>query len=206
MRQGERSGTAGFFRIKGGRLNHRGQFDGRDGRGKREAVLDLYSADPPKVSVQEYGVTTVVCPRCGQRMAIDCSDHLRAEGNVKIRHSCSCGHSHTVLLERRRQLRKRVFFSGSFRPQDASDRYAMVVKDLSRLGIKCQLAGNPPVSVGDRLNLIFRLDDSTGSVVERDAVVRYVRDGHAGMEFHGTPALESVENGGDQAISAYLFT
>jgi len=26
------------------------------------------------------------------------------------------------------------------------------------------------------------------------------------MEFYGTPALESVENGGGQAISAYLFT
>lgn len=206
MRLREAQKDAGDFLDQGVRLNHWDQCDGRGERGKDGAAPEHYSADLSKVTVREHGLATVVCPRCGQRMAIDCSDHLKAEGNVKIRHCCACGHSHTVLLERRRHLRKRVFFSGGFRPRHMSERYAMVVKDLSRQGIKAQLAGNVPISVGDWLEVIFRLDDLTGSVVEREAVVRYVRDGHAGMELQPIPAMESVENPGDQAIASYLFT
>lgn len=77
----------------------------------------------------------------------------------------------------------------------------MVVRDLSRAGLKMLLNENSSLRVGDKILVEFQLDDPKSSNIRKEGIVRRVDGFDLGAEF--LPADPSDPN--TRALSFYLF-
>lgn len=157
-----------------------------------------------KVFVTSDHKATLTCPECNRSKIIDASPYVKLSGTVKIRVKCPCGYRQPFELERRRHFRKTVNFLGSFSGTTEGrhrDGGRMVVRDLSRAGLKMLLNENSSLRIGDKILVEFQLDDLKGSSIRKESVVRRINGFDLAAEF--LPADPSDPN--TRALSFYLF-
>lgn len=65
-----------------------------------------------KVFVTSNHIATFPCPKCGNSYQKDVSKFIGHETQVRLKYKCKCQNSFSVLLERRRAIRKEVNFKG----------------------------------------------------------------------------------------------
>ncbi len=157
-----------------------------------------------KVFVNDDNKATLACPDCERSRTIDAAPFIYMSRVVRIKIKCPCGFHYPAQLERRRHFRKVVHFQGTYR-QAIGHRHVgrgnMAVLDLSRTGVKMRLDGSKALRVGDRLVVEFQLDDSKGSKIRQESVVRRIDGKELGAEF--TPTDPADPNA--RAIGFYLF-
>jgi len=127
---------------------------------------------------------TFVCPKCDIGRTADVSKVLGAKAEVKIKCKCKCGYTFKAILERRKFFRKNIELDGMFITQEQAQQFLIKIVDVSRSGCKIKLnADSNSFSVGERISLEFKLDDSTHSLVRKDAVIRSNTGSLLGVEF-----------------------
>jgi predicted Zn finger-like uncharacterized protein len=141
------------------------------------------------VHVRQDNSATVVCPHCEIRYAVN-ARKVRIRGRTsKLR--CKCGHSFALFFEFRENPRrelnvegyyrtiKEIYIKGVARAIPTSEGFVRVlVQNISRTGIGFVVPTGHRLQVGDRVEVMFTLDDTKRSRIERTAVVRRVAEGN----------------------------
>jgi len=119
--------------------------------------------------------------------------------------TCSCGYIYPIFLDKRKKFRRQVNLEGFYKyvkgpPEKPEAAYTgrLTVLDLSHNGLRVQLHDRPRFAVGDVLTVEFTLNDKNRSLIQKNVVVRNVRDLSAGFEYMTQPSFDSV-------LGFYLF-
>ncbi len=144
-----------------------------------------------KVLINNFNKATFVCPKCENRRTVNVSKYKYIDKAVKVKCNCPCGHTYSVLLERRKDFRKELRLSGSFTGINV-DKGFITITDLSRSGLKFKLNVEKNIQSGDKLTLTFNLDDPQRSMVSKEVVVRSVNGLFVGAEFCTTEHYDKL--------------
>ncbi|OQY57522.1 MAG: hypothetical protein B6245_16595 [Desulfobacteraceae bacterium 4572_88] len=149
-------------------------------------------------------MASFVCPKCKKTVTMDVSKYKDINRAVRIEGQCVCGHSHTVLLERRKHYRKEVIIPGEY--VFGRKRGMMTVMDLSRSGLKFEADETGKLRVGDKLSVRFRLEDTNRTLIEKEVVIRTISGGNIlGSEFSSRDARRPIDKAYDMAIAHYIL-
>jgi hypothetical protein len=136
-----------------------------------------------KVLINEQNMSTFICPKCNKAKTANVSKFKDIEKAVRIKHNCSCGHSYSVILERRKHNRKQLNLVGAYTSLKDNNRGSMTVVSLSRIGLGFEPSIEHKFDMGEKILLEFRLDDKQQSLIKRESVVRSIKGKLVGVEF-----------------------
>ncbi len=136
-----------------------------------------------KVFINDKNMATFICPKCEKSKTSNVAKYKQTETSVRVNCKCPCGHSYSVLLERRKHTRKPISLLGTYSCVNSGDRGQMTVVDISRTGLKIRLSVKRELELGEKLNLEFTLDDQNQSTIKREVYVRSLKDQFVGVEF-----------------------
>ncbi|MBU4317531.1 MAG: PilZ domain-containing protein [Proteobacteria bacterium] len=119
----------------------------------------------------------ITCPACGKQWEMDVSKYygISLEKEIRLKAKCQCGHQWGLVLEKRRYPRKKVTLMGSyvFKPRGrALYKGQLEIIDLSLKGLKMILDRDWGINPGDWLDVEFRLDNETRSLINRRVIVK----------------------------------
>ena len=157
-----------------------------------------------RVFISSDDTATFSCPHCKKMRTVNIADYAGLDKAVKINVRCGCGHRYPAMLERRRQFRREVAFPGTYARivnGRAMDSGSMVVKDVSRTGLKIRVPSARHLNSGDTLEVVFRLDDPKKSQIQKQVVIRKIEGVDLGVQFISIEA----GNPSDKAIGFYLM-
>lgn len=140
----------------------------------------------------------VTCPNCTRENNIQMSD-IPGDGDT-LEAICPCGSIIHMLLEFRKEARKKVEIRGIFmkvEPDENSyhsqDQWGSIqIHNISKSGIGFVAYGNHSIRVNDQFTVKFTLDNALRSVVRKPVIVRVVKDNYIGCEFVGSDKYDST--------------
>jgi hypothetical protein len=154
-----------------------------------------------RVFISSKGTATFICPQCQKAKVVDVSKYLSCDQKVRVNVKCPCGHSYRAILEKRKQYRKETNLPGTYAQIVDGRRVRkgwMTVKDISATGFKLELNSEAALSVGDHLEVEFRLDDTHRTLIIKRVVIRNIRGRSVGTEF-------AVTETAGKALGFYLL-
>lgn len=134
-----------------------------------------------KVFITKSGKANITCPECGKIRAMDVSRFANVDKTVSLKVTCTCGHSFSVMLERRLHIRNDVNLCGQTIFKD--EKYEFKILDISRRGLKIKTGKAMDIQKGEKLVIDFILDDPGQSSVQKEVIVRKVNGIDIGVEF-----------------------
>ena len=135
-----------------------------------------------KVYVNPDNTAVVKCPQCDTTKVVPVGKFKGPKRRLKIR--CSCKASFRVSFEFRKAYRKKAQLPGSYtKVAPAKGRGKMQVQDISMTGIRFATATQHNLIKGDQLTVTFTLDDRNRSRIEKDVIIRWVKDKEVGCQF-----------------------
>ena len=140
----------------------------------------------PKVFIAGNNTATFVCPQCGNVTTTNVAKYAAIKQRVTVKCRCTCGHHFDVSLEKRRQYRKETNLPGVFYarlPNGDLDKGSMRVVDISSTGIKLKLNVARKFAEGEVLKVEFHLDDKRRTFMQKEIIVRNVRNNLVGTSF-----------------------
>ncbi len=132
------------------------------------------------------GLATFACPKCKKEKTADVSKYQSKVKMINVGCKCPCGHSFTVFLDRRENIRKDVVISGTYillLNGKEIHRDQMAVMDISKSGLRIKLFKERKIEIGDRLIVKFNLNDEAKTFIQEEVVAKYVSDLQIGVEF-----------------------
>jgi hypothetical protein len=154
-----------------------------------------------RVFITSQKKANFICPKCQRAKIADVSKYANLDRRIKVNVKCPCGHSFSVLLEKRKQYRKQTNIPGSFihfTDSKVTVRGLMTVCDLSLTGMKLQVDYEYQFPVGDVLEVSFLLDNPQRTVMHKKVIVKNVNLPYVGTEF---PITERE----DKTLGFYLL-
>jgi hypothetical protein len=158
-----------------------------------------------KVFINSDNTATFICPQCLKPKIVSVAKYVQRDTPVKLKVTCSCGHKYSVFLDKRKKFRRQADLEGFYKyvkgpPEKPEAAYTgrLTVLDLSHNGLRVRLHDRPRFAVGDALTVEFTLNDKNRSLIQKNVVVRNVRDLSAGFEYMTQPSFDSV-------LGFYLF-
>lgn len=144
-----------------------------------------------KVFVNKELKATIACESCGQTYTKDVSKFIEHKAQVRLKYTCKCGHSSSVILERRQVFRKEVRFKGILIQN--KKQHPGHVTDLSRNGIRFETREKAFLKVDNTAEVVFSLDNPTHSEIHRLIRIRKAFSGYKfGCEFVETEHLDDL--------------
>jgi hypothetical protein len=135
-----------------------------------------------KVHVNPEDAAVIECPHCGAVVKRHVGRYRGARRLVKIR--CKCQSDFRVSFEFRKARRKETYIQGYYATLADCDNWKkMLITNVSVAGIGLLASTTHKMIEGDQLVVRFGVNGITRSIVEKDAVVRWVADGNIGCEF-----------------------
>lgn len=161
-----------------------------------EKLAGRKATDEQPVFPRDDGLVLLTCPRCGlqESVSVDRFDRL---GNA-IGVTCACDKVFSAILEKRRAFRKAMNLDGFFTlkgdlgPSDAQGSIwgPMVVKDLSKAGLRFSSQRAELVHPGDLLMVRFNLDNANQSLINKPARVISTTNKEVGCRFEGADSYD----------------
>ncbi|MDF1594253.1 MAG: PilZ domain-containing protein [Desulfobacterales bacterium] len=148
-----------------------------------------------KVFIDFKNVAAFACPECGKSWKKDLTplmDRINNNGDP-MKFKYPCGHSFSVIFDKRRHLRKAAELTGAFVHERSQRRGIIEVKNISKSGIGFDLNSKQFMHVGDRLALKFNLDDLEMSFVYEEGIVKKIEGNYVGVEFCEFRHREALE-------------
>jgi hypothetical protein len=147
-----------------------------------------FSESKNRAFVSDNGLATITCPNCGLTKQVPVANYCGKRQTVKVR--CRCKESFSTQLDFRQSHRKRADLSGIY--QILNDRGGGIasIRDISKDGIGFTVSGTHNVKVGQKIQLVFSLDDRKQTPLQKQAVVRSVHKNRIGCEFSRMQAFE----------------
>jgi 5-keto 4-deoxyuronate isomerase len=134
-----------------------------------------------KAFVTKSGKANFKCPECNKVKQMDVSRYTDIDKEVKLKCTCACKHVFSVLLERRRHIRKNVALEGQLFCEGQQS--LIMVVDVSRIGLRLKTSKKLKLNVGSKAVVKFTLDDVHRSMVSKEVVIKSVSDRSVGVEF-----------------------
>ena len=149
------------------------------------------TTDSQTVYSRDDSLILVTCPHCGFQETVSRSPFEKFGNTVTVQ--CTCDKHFSVMHEQRRAYRKEVRLNGYYYltgDKDQSSAKAavcghMVVKNLSKTGLKFVSKHPELLKAGDRLSVRFNLDNSNRSLIEKLARVKFIHENAVGCQFEG---------------------
>ncbi len=153
-----------------------------------------------KAQVNRYDKVEIKCPQCGTTGTQYVGKFRGPKRNVKIR--CKCQSHFRVSFEFRKAPRQETDIQGYYATLSHGDEWKkMLVTNISVGGVGLLTHAMHELNIGDQLKVRFSLNAVRRSLVEKDAVVRWVADGNIGCEFR-----EPVEyHNGYEHVPVHLY-
>lgn len=125
----------------------------------------------------------ISCPSCNKARTLLVSPYKGKKHTVRIR--CDCKEVFLALLEFRRHKRRRVTLKGTFSTvhQHLHREGKMIISDISKGGLRCQVSNSAGLEEGYVLNLDYILCDIGKSKINIKAVIRHIQGVTIGCEF-----------------------
>lgn len=158
-----------------------------------------------KVYINEEGRAVFACPKCEKRTAKDISKFKEIDTMVRIRCKCSCGNLYTAVLERRKFYRKNVDLPGEFSRPGSEERFPVIIKNLSRSGVKFECPEDYGLDAEDVIDVSFHLNDGHNTRIKKKTVVKSISGLEVGTEFHSRNMNNPVDKAYELAIGFYTF-
>jgi len=164
-----------------------------------------------EVQVDADYTATVACPDCGVRYRLNAAK-VEPRG-VSYKLKCKCGNRYSVFFEFRENPRRTLHVKGFYRKvkevhvrgttrtvptSEGLDK--MQVQNISRTGIGFVVPTGHELKVGDKIEVMFTLDDEQRSRIERTAVVRRL----SGKDYLGCEFMDVGHF--DAATGFYVIT
>lgn len=162
---------------------------------------EMTEATEKKVFMTSDNMATFVCPKCEKAKTVDVSQYKNINKAVRVKCRCTCRHTYTVLLERRKHFRKKTKLFGQYYFGSPKNRGLMTVTDISRTGLKFEVSVTPHFKIGDTLFVDFELDDSHKTLIKKEVIVRSINGLRIGVEFRYLDPDDYYNN----KIGFYLF-
>jgi hypothetical protein len=155
-----------------------------------------HPADKQSVFERADGLVLLTCPQCGIQEAVSIGQ-FDTKGNA-IHATCPCKKQFTVVLEKQRLYRKSVHLEGyfslgeHFEPTAASSSTwgPMIVKDISKTGLRFLSDKTKFIHPGDLLMVRFNLDNANQALIQKPARVISVTDSDVGCQFEGADSYD----------------
>ncbi|NWH06344.1 PilZ domain-containing protein [Desulfobacter latus] len=145
----------------------------------------------PKVFVNSNMTATFACESCGELHTKDVSKFVGHKTRVRLKYKCKCGHTFSVFLERRRGVRKEVFFKGLLIQNQKA--YRGVITDMSLNGIRFKTTDKARIEEDTVAEVKFTLDNRSRSEVLRPIKIRKVfSENCLGCEFVDTNHFDDL--------------
>lgn len=158
-----------------------------------------------KVFLTKNNTATVICPNCNLSKTADVSTYKDINKQARINVKCKCGHSFSVMLDRRESYRKDIELPGNYiymSSEGTTEKGTLFVKDISRTGLKFKLKVDPKFSVGENISIKFQLDNKQKTLIKKEVVIKKIfKSKIIGSEFCSI----SPSDPNDKAIGFYLF-
>lgn len=154
-----------------------------------------------KIYITEDNKANFLCPGCGKSKTKDVSKYKNVRKLLRVKYKCGCGHSYSVLIERRKYFRKEVNLTGGFIYGENKGVSPMIIRDMSRTGLRIEIGNPEGIKLDDKLFVEFNLDDKQQTLIREEVVVKSIDGGILHVEF------TSIEPGShfDSAIRFYMF-
>jgi hypothetical protein len=157
-----------------------------------EALKGRKVTEEQPVFARDDGLVLLTCPRCGSQESVSVG-RFDTLGNA-ICVQCPCRKEFTAVLEKRRSFRKAVRLDGFFTLSGdlgqggvgGSIWGPMVVKDLSKAGLRFTSKKAALVKPGDLLMVRFNLDNSNAALIHKPARVVSATSEAVGCRFEGS--------------------
>lgn len=134
---------------------------------------------------------TFACESCGKSYTKDVSKFVRHKARVRLKYKCQCGHISSVMLERRRLIRKDVHLKGVLTQN--RKQYPGVIMDLSRNGIRFKTLEKALIKVDSTAEVKFTLDNPSHSEIRRRIRIRKAFSEYSfGCEFEDTEHFDDL--------------
>lgn len=147
--------------------------------------------DQQTVFLRDDGLILLTCPYCGIQEAVSFSQFEKLGNATQVQ--CPCHKRFAAVLEKRRAHRKSVqlegYFTiaGEFGPNDAKGSIwgPMVVRNLSKTGLRFFSKRVDLIRPGDHLMVRFNLDNSNNALIHKQVEVITIQDQEVGCRFRG---------------------
>jgi hypothetical protein len=155
-----------------------------------EKMTGIQSIARQRVFSREDGLVLLTCPHCGLQESVTTA-RFEILGNA-VTVGCACRKKFAAVLEKRRSVRKAVQLEGYFTivgeygPEDAKGNVwgPMVVKNLSRTGLRFYSSRVSHIDPGDLLMVRFNLDNSNKALIHKKVQVVSIQN-EVGCRFEG---------------------
>jgi hypothetical protein len=156
-----------------------------------ERSAGVQSIARQRVYIREDGQILLACSHCGLQESVSTARFEMLGNAVTVR--CTCGNQFGAVLEKRCSMRKAVQLEGYFTvagEHDAEDTKGnvwgpMVVKSLSKSGLRFYSPRGNLIDQGDLLMVRFNLNNSSKALVHKKAQVVSIRNNEIGCRFEG---------------------
>ncbi len=147
---------------------------------------------PEKVFVSEKNIATFICPECKKSMTMDISKYKNIEQSSKVKCKCTCGHSYSVIMERRWDKRKRTAITAIYTNIISSigtqfceevGRGVIKITDISNTGMMIEFNSEHTFTTKDRLIIEFNLDDKKRTLIKKEVEIKNLSGLKAGVAF-----------------------
>jgi len=125
-----------------------------------------------KIFIASDLTANFTCPECGKSKEKDVSKFIKHKTQVKLKYRCSCQHSFSAILERRRSKRKKVQLSGSIIKD--STKHDIIIQDISKHGLRIKLKEHIRLKEEERIRIEFVLDDPNSSKISREVRMKKI--------------------------------
>jgi len=120
----------------------------------------------------------IECPHCGFQKIINISKIFNKSNIRKFVYNCKCGNLFGVVLETRCYKRNYLDIDGTMiyeRKAGKPKQYKIIIKDLSRSGIKFATQELMPFSVDDGIVIRIQFNDFQKSFFTKEAAIKSVK-------------------------------
>ena len=157
----------------------------------RDGPLDQQTVFP-----RDDGLILITCPHCGVQESVSMTQFEKIGNAIQVR--CSCHARFAAVLEKRRSYRKSVQLDGYFTiagdvgPNDTKGSIwgLMMVKNLSKTGMRFYSKRVDLIRPGDNLMVRFNLDNSNKALIHKKVEVISIHDNEVGCRFKGADQFD----------------
>ncbi|WDP88617.1 MAG: PilZ domain-containing protein [Desulfobacter sp.] len=136
-----------------------------------------------KIFANAEGITTISCPECGKSYQKNVSRFLGHKSEVRLKYTCKCRHQFSLLLERRRSIRKPVLLRGNLIDK-SNENVPITITDISKHGLRINFTRKTLYELDNIVHIEFILDDPNhSSVTTKVRIKRFLSPLCAGCEF-----------------------
>jgi PilZ domain len=141
------------------------------------------------VYVNDANQATIICPKCGFMKEIEMTNFKNTQKSLKGK--CRCGEIFRFTIEFRKNYRKKVSLAGEYHNNGKGKKGEIIVEDLSMNGIRFVNLGSDQISIDDKLQVKFKLDNQMRSEINIPVKVIWVNDKMIGTKFSGSKSFKS---------------